>query len=262
MHPIHMKLIVFCCLSSFSTSSSFVPCCFSALSDGHQGSVCGPLQCVRRKCHFLLRGSQGVAGRRRPAAGGCHEADPGARSLPGARHLRLRGSLPSFWLRPAHTRQWLPLAGQGRLWDDSRSACVRVKSWCALASTGCSSDNNKLPHCNTFLSIFSPRCEKLLTSTPALISLCLKVGPFVLQIDFMLQIRLDKFLQLQNIYHHCTHCTLSSILIDETSWPSVAAAAHHKWRSLAANECSSVFWPLDFYIFNPPHPHSATRSNL
>lgn len=54
-----------------------------------------------------------------------------------------------------------------------------------------------------------------------------KVNPFVLQIDFMLQIRLDKFPHLQNIYPCCTQCALSSKSIDETSWPSVSAALHN-----------------------------------
>lgn len=86
-------------------------------SDGHQGGVCGPLQRVRRERRLLLGGRQGAA-RRRSAAAGCrHEADPGTRSQPGARYLGLCFCLPSLRLRPTHTRQRLPLAGQGRLWN-------------------------------------------------------------------------------------------------------------------------------------------------
>lgn len=95
----------------------FTPLVSTPGSDGHQGSVCGPLQRVRGERRLLLGGRQRPAGRRGAAAGGRHEANPGARSQPGARHLGLRFRLPPLRLRPAHTRQRLPLAGQGRLWN-------------------------------------------------------------------------------------------------------------------------------------------------
>lgn len=89
------------------------------------------------------------------------------------------------------------------------------------------------PHTATHSYQYSAHIVRNGSAAPcAFILLCFKVSLFVLQIDFMLQIRLDKSLQLENIYHNCTHCTLSSTVIDETSWPSVAAA-HHNWMSLA-----------------------------
>lgn len=78
----------------------------------------------------------------------------------------------------------------------------------------------------------------------------------------MLQIRLDEFLQLQIIYPYCTHCTLSSTVIDETSWPSVAAA-HHNWMNLAEQQMNAaLFSSLSISTFNPSHPHSGTLTNL
>lgn len=116
-----MHLIWFQPLALFFFSLVFPPLPSPALvstdgSDGHQGGVRGPLQRVRRERRLLLGGRQGAARRRSAAAGGRHEADPGTRSQPGARRLGLRFRLPSLRLRPAHTCQRLPLAGQGRLW--------------------------------------------------------------------------------------------------------------------------------------------------
>lgn len=129
---------------SISTKLAFF-FCLNAPSYGHQGSVWGPLQRVWGECHILRRRCQRAARWRRTAAGGHHEADPGACSQSGACYLWFCRSLPSFWLWPAYTCQWLSLTSQGNLCPCSHFKLVR-------------------PYCNTFSSIFSPHCEKLLSS--------------------------------------------------------------------------------------------------